>query len=96
MVLNELMTNAAKYGALSQPDGRIRLEWMLGDGTPAQLRMEWSETGGPRVDPPSRRGFGSSLIEQSIRRELGGTFHKDFHPDGLTCTILLPLDRIAA
>jgi two-component sensor histidine kinase len=96
MVLNELMTNAAKYGALSQPDGRIRLEWMLGNGTPAQLRMEWSETGGPRVDPPSRRGFGSSLIEQSIRRELGGTFHKDFHPDGLTCTILLPLDRIAA
>jgi two-component sensor histidine kinase len=96
MVLNELMTNAAKYGALSQQDGRIRLAWKLGNETPAQLHLDWSETGGPPVHPPSRRGFGSSLIEQSIRRELGGTFHKDFHPDGLTCTIMLPLDKITA
>jgi two-component sensor histidine kinase len=96
MVLNELMTNAAKYGALSQQDGRVRLEWNFGNETPAQLHMEWSETGGPLVHPPTRRGFGSSLIEQSIGRELGGTFQKDFQPDGLSCTIMLPLDRIAA
>src|SRR6516165_10375301 len=70
MVLNELMTNAAKYGALSQPEGRVRVEWSTTeDGSPAKLRTVWMESGGPLVHSPIRRGFGSTLIEQSITRE---------------------------
>jgi two-component sensor histidine kinase len=95
MVLNELMTNAAKYGALSQPEGRVQVEWSTtGDGNPAKLRMVWMELGGPSVQSPIRRGFGSTLIEQSIARELRGTLEKNFHPAGLICTMMLPLERL--
>jgi two-component sensor histidine kinase len=95
MVLNELMTNAAKYGALSQPEGRVRVEWSATeDRGPPKLRMVWIEMGGPLVQSPIRRGFGSTLIEQSITRELGGTFEKNFDPTGLICTMMLPLERL--
>jgi len=95
MVLNELMTNAAKYGALSQPEGRVRVEWnATEDRSPPKLRMVWMEMGGPLVRLPVRRGFGSTLIEQSITRELGGTFEKNFDPAGLICTMMLPLERL--
>src|SRR5262249_11460582 len=95
MVLNELMTNAAKYGALSQPEGRVQVEWSTTeDGSHAKLRMVWMESGGPLVQSPIRRGFGSTLIEQSITRELGGTLEKNFDPAGLSCTMLLPLERL--
>ena len=95
MVFNELMTNAAKYGALSQPEGRVRVEWSTtDDASPAKLRMVWMELGGPLVQSPIRRGFGSTLIEQSITRELGGTLEKNFDPAGLICTIMLPLERL--
>jgi two-component sensor histidine kinase len=95
MVLNELMTNAAKYGALSQPEGRVRVEWSTAeeDGLP-KLRLAWMEIGGPLVHPPVRRGFGSTLIEHSITRELSGTFEKNFAPTGLICTMMLPLERL--
>ena len=95
MVLNELMTNAAKYGALSQPEGRVQVEWSTTeDGSPAKLRMVWMELGGPLVQSPIRHGFGSTLIEQSITRELGGTLEKNFDPAGLICTMMLPLERL--
>jgi two-component sensor histidine kinase len=94
MVLNELMTNAAKYGALSQPEGRVRVEWSETDDNPHQLRIVWTEMGGPLVQAPRRRGFGSTLIEQSITRELGGTFEKNFDPVGLICTMMLPLELL--
>jgi two-component sensor histidine kinase len=95
MVLNELMTNAAKYGALSQPEGRVRLEWSATEERgPPKLRMVWMEMGGPLVHSPTRRGFGSTLIEQSITRELGGTFEKSFDPTGLICAMMLPLERL--
>jgi two-component sensor histidine kinase len=96
MVLNELMTNAAKYGALSQPDGRVRVEWnATEDRSPPKLRMVWMEMGGPLVQSPIRRGFGSTLIEQSITRDLGGALEKNFDPAGLICTMTLPLERLA-
>jgi two-component sensor histidine kinase len=92
MVLNELMTNAAKYGALSQPEGRVQVEWSTTEGgSPAKLRTVWMESGGPLVQSPIRRGFGSTLIEQSITRELGGTLEKKFDPAGLICTMILSL-----
>jgi two-component sensor histidine kinase len=97
MVLNELMTNAAKYGALSQPEGRVRVEWSATeDRGPLKLRMVWMEMGGPLVHSPIRRGFGSTLIEQSITGELGGTVEKNFDPTGLICTMMLPLERLRA
>jgi two-component sensor histidine kinase len=95
MVINELMTNAAKYGALSQPEGRVRVEWNATENrTPPKLRMVWIETGGPLVESPIRRGFGSTLIEQSITRELGGILEKNFDPAGLICTMVLPLEKL--
>jgi two-component sensor histidine kinase len=95
MVLNELMTNAAKYGALARPEGRVRLEWNASQdrGSP-KLRMVWMEVGGPLVKSPVRRGFGSTLIEQSITHELNGTLEKNFDPTGLICTMVLPLERL--
>jgi len=96
MVFHELMTNAAKYGALSQPEGRVRVEWSTTeDGGHSTLRVVWMEMGGPLVQAPIRRGFGSALIEQSITRELGGTFEKDFDRAGLICTMMIPLERLA-
>ena len=96
MVFHELMTNAAKYGALFQPEGRVRLEWSTTeDGGHSTLRIVWTEIGGALVQAPIRRGFGSALIEQSITRELGGTFEKDFDPPGLICTMILPLESLA-
>jgi two-component sensor histidine kinase len=95
MVFHELMTNAAKYGALSQPEGRVRVEWSTTeDGGHSTLRVVWMEMGGPLVQAPIRRGFGSALIEQSITRELGGTFEKDFDRAGLICTMMIPLERL--
>ena len=94
MVLNELMTNAAKYGALAQPEGRVRVEWSAIEDSPSKLRMVWTEMGGPLVQPPTRRGFGSTLIEQSITRELGGTIEKNFDPAGLICTMMLALELL--
>jgi two-component sensor histidine kinase len=95
MVLNELTTNAAKYGALSRAEGRVHVEWITTKDTPT-LRMVWVEMGGPPVGSPTRRGFGSTLIEQSIIRELGGTFEKKFDPAGLIYTMILPLERLGA
>ena len=88
------MTNAAKYGALSQPEGRVRVEWSAIEDSPSKLRMVWTEMGGPLVQPPTRRGFGSTLIEQSITRELGGTIEKNFDPAGLICTMMLALELL--
>jgi two-component sensor histidine kinase len=95
MVLNELMTNAAKYGALSQPEGRAQVEWSTTeDRRPGKLRLIWKEMGGPLVRSPIRRGFGSTLMEQSITHALSGTFEQNFDPAGLICTMVLPLERI--
>jgi two-component sensor histidine kinase len=94
MVLNELTTNAVKYGALSRPDGRVRITWSAGDENGGKLRLTWQETGGPAVQSPTRRGFGSALLEQSITRELGGSVTRDFDPAGLICTITVPLERL--
>jgi two-component sensor histidine kinase len=97
MVLNELMTNAAKYGALSQPEGCVQVEWgKTEDGSPAKLRIVWMELGGPLVQSPIRRGLGSTLIEQSITYGLGGTVEKNFGPAGLVCKVTLPLERLVA
>jgi PAS domain S-box-containing protein len=92
MALHELATNAAKYGALSRTDGQIRVAWDVHDAVvPSRLRLRWSETGGPPVQPPRRRGFGSRLIEHGLAHELDGEVAMTFDPAGLVCTIGIPL-----
>lgn len=86
MVLHELATNAAKYGALSA-GGRLEISWFMeGDA----LSLEWRETGGPAPSPPTRRGFGSRLIERSITGELQGSVMVDYDPGGLICSFTVP------
>jgi PAS domain S-box-containing protein len=93
MAFHELTTNAAKYGALSVPGGRVEIAWrpVEEDGR-TFLRIDWTEQNGPPVSPPSRRGFGSRLIEGSIAAELGGSAHLDYAPEGLRCTMTMPMD----
>jgi two-component sensor histidine kinase len=91
MVLHELCTNAIKYGALSSPQGQVRIDWGAADNA---LWLRWVESGGPLVLPPVRRGFGSRLIEHGLRHEIGGSVAIDFAPGGLTCTIEVPLAEL--
>ena len=92
MVVHELVTNAAKYGALSRAGGRVRMGWRLVPGEEGErLLIEWEERGGPPVaGAPARRGFGSALIGATVRSQLGGRIEMDWAADGLRCTIDLP------
>ena len=88
MVLQELATNAAKYGALSRNYGRISVRWTIeveADGQ--RLNLRWAETGGPPVEPPRQKGFGARLIERGLANELDGKAEIDFQPTGVVCTI---------
>lgn len=85
MGLHELATNSVKYGALSSPTGSLDVRWSLDQTSVAPLfHLTWQERGGPRVQRPSRRGFGSRLIEMSLSHELGATVELDFAAEGLT------------
>jgi two-component sensor histidine kinase len=90
LALHELATNAAKYGALSRPEGRIALRWKVEDD---RLDLNWQESGGPLVDPPARRGFGSRLIENALSRDLDGQTRLEFAPEGVRCWITVALAR---
>jgi two-component sensor histidine kinase len=88
MILHEIATNAAKYGALSNDSGKIVIDWkLLPDTSPPMLQMSWVESGGPRVTAPTRKGFGSRLIERGARDQLGGSATADFLPTGVVYTI---------
>ena len=94
MAFHELATNAAKYGALSVPDGRVDISWDMTWGLsrkPDELRIDWCEQGGPTVAPPGRRGFGTKFIETSIAFELGGTARIRFEEAGVRCTMQIKL-----
>lgn len=94
LVLHELATNAAKYGALSTPAGRLGVSWHLGaDG---DARIVWRESAGPRVVPPARTGFGSALINRSIPFDLGGNSTVDYRPEGLEAVFTLPARHVSA
>jgi two-component sensor histidine kinase/integral membrane sensor domain MASE1 len=85
MALHELATNAAKYGALSLPEGQVDLTWEVPAG--GGLTMTWRERGGPPVTAPTHRGFGSRLLERGLAAELAGTVTVDYRPAGLVCVI---------
>jgi PAS domain S-box-containing protein len=89
MVLHELATNAAKHGALSQPAGKLLINWGFCDQG-RQLRLEWREKDGPPVKPPERRGFGTLVIRQNIEHQLAGKVEIDWHADGLRVNMQVP------
>jgi PAS domain S-box-containing protein len=93
LAMHELSTNAAKYGALSVPAGRIEVRWCIlreRSQKPA-LSIKWSERNGPPVSTPANRGFGSRFIEGSVASELRGTARLDFAATGLCCTMEIPI-----
>jgi PAS domain S-box-containing protein len=97
MVLHELTTNAAKYGAFSNPGGRVLLGWSwLQNGGQSRLAIDWKETGGPSVVVPSRSGYGTCVVRELIPFELGGTVDLAFARDGFQCRLEIPGDWVSA
>jgi two-component sensor histidine kinase len=94
MIVHEIATNAAKYGALSNDTGTVAVDWeILEESDGRKLRLIWTEAGGPPVTAPVQRGFGSRLIERSARDQLGGEATVDFLPRGVIYTVTCALDR---
>jgi PAS domain S-box-containing protein len=92
MALHELSTNAAKYGALSSEAGLVDIVWrFVGNGGDRHLTLTWTESGGPPVSKPKRKGFGSRLIERALAQELGGTVDVAYENAGVVCTIDAPM-----
>ncbi|WP_374576041.1 CHASE domain-containing protein [Phenylobacterium sp.] len=93
MAFHELATNAAKHGALSGANGRVRVEWTVSrsDEAPDRVSIVWREAGGPTVTTPSRTGFGSRLIVSGLAHQLNGDVRLNFDPDGVTCAIAFNL-----
>ncbi len=93
LMLHELGTNAAKYGALSRHAGRLRVSWQVEDSSPGRrVRLRWQERHGPAVKAPREKGFGVELIERACSYELEGEMELDYAPDGLTCEVVFPLE----
>jgi two-component system CheB/CheR fusion protein len=92
MALQELATNASKYGALWNDTGHVTISWALRGTDPPVLSLRWQESGGPPVTAPSHEGFGSRLIKRGLPEELGGAVDVSHAPDGVICTIDFPLN----
>jgi two-component sensor histidine kinase len=94
MILNELCTNAVKYGALSDNDGSVTIAATI-DASEQRFGLTWTETGGPAVQVPTRQSFGTRLIEQGFVGELRGEAHLAFEPSGVVCKLDIPLASLA-
>jgi PAS domain S-box-containing protein len=96
MVLHELVTNAAKYGALSAPSGRVSISWRLtpNGSTSDRLVFTWRETGGPLVASPSKCSYGMHVVRELVPYELGGTVDYVLSPEGARCRMDIPLARL--
>ena len=96
LALHELATNAAKYGALSTPEGQVSLTWgFQGESLSRRLQMTWRESGGPAVRPPETIGFGTRLIEKGLTSELQAKVCVDYAPSGLTMSLDAPMPEAA-
>jgi two-component sensor histidine kinase len=93
MVFHELATNAARYGSLSDAEGRVFVDWSVANQTNRRLTIEWRELDGPPVRQPTRRGFGSRLIERNVRHDLAGETKLTYATDGFRAEISIPLDK---
>ena len=96
LAVHELATNAARHGALSVPGGRVHIDWHAEPRNGRVLVLCWRETGGPDVAEPVPRGFGLTLIENSLAFELGGAVQLGFPAGGLACTVVMPWDQLAS
>jgi PAS domain S-box-containing protein len=94
MVLHELATNATKYGSLSNETGSVEISWEVAQDNQQTFQLRWAEIGGPPVELPRRKGFGSRLIEQGVPQDISGEVRLLFAREGLVCTIDAPLDAI--
>lgn len=90
LALHELATNSAKYGALSNSDGELDISWQTEAGL---FTLLWRENGGPPVRAPAEHGFGTKIINASIKHQMGGDVALDWRPEGLHCTLSIPFDR---
>jgi len=93
LAIHELTTNAAKYGALSIPEGRVAIVWHF--VRPDLVEVDWHEQGGPRVVPPVKRGFGRDLIEKIVASEFQSEIKLHFEPEGVRCYLCVPVRRPA-
>jgi two-component sensor histidine kinase len=91
MAAHEMTTNAAKYGSLSLPDGKVEVRWSLREGDERRLVLEWAERDGPPVQAPAREGFGSMLLERVLGRQLNGSVQVEYRPQGLRLRVEAPL-----
>jgi PAS domain S-box-containing protein len=94
MVIHELVTNAAKYGALSTQAGHVSVRWYRQLNGSAQLVLVWQETGGPTVEAPRKPGYGTGVIRDLIPYEFGGKGDLSFAPEGVRCRLEIPFDRV--
>jgi len=94
LTINELCTNATKFGALSAPAGRIDIEWTV-DGPTQRLHLTWTERAGPTVQAPTRLSFGTRLVE-TLGKQLKGNVHLTYEPSGFVCVLDVPLTSIGA
>lgn len=94
LVLHELVTNSNKYGALSVKGGRVTLGWHRNPA--GDLILEWRETGGPPVSPPTRKGFGTTIIDRSVPYDLGGAAKVDYDPSGVQAVFRVPARHLSA
>jgi len=92
LVIHELVTNSAKYGSLSG-DGEVQISWRRDDA--GDLKLNWTETGGPAVRPPRRKGFGSTIIERSVPYDLGGTAVSDYDTAGFRAQFCIPKRHVS-
>jgi two-component sensor histidine kinase len=92
LVVHELATNAAKYGALSVPGGRIDVTWKIAGDPPPHLELTWAEYGGPKIDGPMKPGFGTELIERGLRFELKGDAKLEAVDGSYQCHMIIPGD----
>jgi PAS domain S-box-containing protein len=93
MAVHELATNATKYGSLSTPSGRVLINWKVAEDGPPLLTLTWKEQGGPPVTPPTRKGFGTRLMERMLASELSGEVLLSYDPSGVLCEITAPLQN---
>ena len=91
LILHELGTNAAKYGALSRSKGRLHVSWQIEEASGRRVRLRWQERHGPAVVPPAAKGFGTRLIQRACEYELEGAVELDYAPSGLSCELVFPV-----
>ena len=93
LVTHELATNAVKYGSLSQSQGKVAIHWSIEQGSVPFLMVHWSESDGPPIKAPTRKGFGTRLIEQEVKQTLGGSAKFSFNERGFEAILSIPFDR---